>query len=171
MPISRRVVRAITALAVMFAITLGMMVAVSGPASATEITPSTAVAATTVNPTIVDVTTVTPFDMASSSHGINMVDACAMTHHTTPQLTNAAYSDPYNPYSWYCLRKVSEGSSISYTASTDKAISASAEQNTVWEPLGGVDIQLYCKSTYFGTKAVVGRFYGYADVFSWSCVS
>lgn len=108
---------------------------------------------------------------AGTSQGIDMVHACAMTHGTTPQLTNAAFRDPYNPYTWYCLQKVAETSSTSLSVSSDKSVSATAEQSAEWQPLGGVDTQLYCSTKHPGTRAVVGRYYGYADVYSWSCVS
>jgi hypothetical protein len=158
MPVSKRFLRAITAFAVMLVVSLGMMVAVSGPASAAEIAPSTVSAATTISPTIATV---------DYGYGIDVNDACQLRWGGI-QISGAT-NDYGNAYNWYCQRKVSND--MSYGVSVGReGVATSAGVSSHMEIVGGIDMQLYCSVRHPGTVAYVAPDYApWWNAFNWRC--
>jgi hypothetical protein len=158
MPVSKRFLRAITAFAVMLVVSLGMMVAVSGPASAAEIAPSTVSAATTISPTIATV---------DYGYGIDVNDACQLRWGGIG--ISGRTDDPGNAYRWYCQRKVGNQTSLEGTASRE-GVTVTAGTSSQMEIVGGIDMQLYCSVRHPGTVAYVAPDYApWWNAYNWRC--
>ncbi len=107
---------------------------------------------------------------ADGGYGINMASACHLKYGGLHQTMDAWYQDPANPYTWYCKRKISDSTGGSFSASTDKSLTASAEWGSEWQIIGGVDTQLYCSTYHPGTKAYVSNYYAPMwNAYNWKC--
>ena len=92
---------------------------------------------------------VAPPAQAAIYYGVNMQQACKDTYNDSR--SQAAYTNPWSPYSWYCSH-----------------IQVPYPPQYYWQ--GGVNVQKYCTIHYPGSAAIVApSWYDYWPIYRWVC--